>query len=61
MGTEENIEVNRICLTCKWRSDSHTSVCVNDCSDHLADFVMADETCEMWEKKNETPQTRQSV
>lgn len=41
----------RVCETCKWRSDEFTSVCVNDESDNLADFVGADDTCDKWEAK----------
>ena len=41
----------RGCKNCKWRSDDFTSVCVNDASDHLADYVMADDVCECWEGK----------
>lgn len=41
----------RVCETCKWRSDDFTSVCVNDESDNLADFVGADDTCDKWEAK----------
>ena len=37
------------CESCRWRSDEFTSVCVNDASDHLADFVSADDGCEEWE------------
>ena len=39
-----------ICANCEWRSDEFTSVCVNDASDHLADFVEAEGTCECWEE-----------
>ena len=42
-----------VCANCKWRSDDYTSVCVNDASDHLADFVEAGGTCECWEEKDE--------
>lgn len=41
------------CENCRWRSDEFTSVCVNDASDHLADFVSADDGCEEWEGKDE--------
>ncbi len=37
------------CETCKWRSDDFTSACVNEDSEHRADFVNADDTCECWE------------
>lgn len=42
----------KTCATCKWRSDDFTSVCVNDASDHLADFVMPEDGCEEWEGKD---------
>lgn len=41
----------RVCETCKWRSDDFRSVCVNDESDNLADFVDANDTCDKWEGK----------
>lgn len=41
------------CGNCKWRSDDFTSVCVNDASDYLADFVDADGVCECWEQKKD--------
>jgi len=44
---------DRVCKNCKWRSDDFTSVCVNDASDHLADFVMPDDGCEVWEAKED--------
>lgn len=44
----------RVCETCKWRSDDFTSVCVNDESDHLADFVETDCVCEWWETKTKS-------
>ena len=43
----------KCCKTCRWRSDSFISVCVNDESDHLADFVEADTVCPEWEGKDE--------
>lgn len=40
------------CRTCKWHSDEFTSVCVNDASDHLADFVDPNRLgCPVWEGK----------
>lgn len=42
-----------VCMTCKWRSDEMTSVCVNDESEHLSDFVESDGTCELWEGKTD--------
>lgn len=44
---------DRVCKNCRWRSDDFTSVCVNDASDHLADFVMPDDGCEVWEGKDD--------
>ena len=29
-----------------------TSVCVNDASDHLVDFVLPDDVCEEWEEND---------
>lgn len=45
--------MQRLCKNCKWRSDDYTSVCVNDESDHLADVVEAEQTCECWEKRDD--------
>ena len=45
----EEMKNGKVCATCKWRSDEFTSVCVNDASDHLADFVTGDMTCTEWE------------
>lgn len=50
--------MDKRCSNCKWRSDTFTSVCMNDESDHLADFVEADQTCECWEQKNEQVRER---
>jgi hypothetical protein len=47
------MECEHICKECKWRSDDFTSVCVNDASDRLADFVMADDSCPEWEEKRD--------
>ena len=41
------------CANCKWRSDDFTSVCVNDASDKLADFVRPEESCPEWEGTDE--------
>lgn len=43
--------MDKRCENCKWRSDEFTSVCVNDASDHLADFVEANQVCEHWEQR----------
>ena len=40
----------KTCYGCKWFA-RETYVCVNDASDHRADFVMPDEYCSEWEKK----------
>lgn len=39
------------CRNCKWYTED-AEVCVNDASDHLADFVMPDDGCEEWEGKD---------
>ena len=42
----------KMCYSCKWFA-RETFVCVNDASDHCADFVMPDKCCSEWEgKKN---------
>ena len=46
----------RLCKYCKWYSDRYTSVCVNDASDHLADFVEQDGSCPEWEEKKDDRQ-----
>lgn len=45
--SEEN--ARHVCANCRWRSDEFTSVCVNDESERLADFVSADNTCPKWQ------------
>ena len=47
----EELKNKRVCANCKWRSDEFTSVCVNDESEHLADFVTGNMTCEKWEQR----------
>ena len=47
------LEAQKNCGNCKWRSDNYTSVCVNDASDHLADFVRKDDVCDEWEGNDE--------
>ena len=42
------------CRNCKWYTED-AEVCVNDASDHLADFVMPDDGCEEWEGKDGEP------
>ena len=42
---------NKCCASCKWWSDEYTSVCVNDESDSLADFVEMNDSCEHWEER----------
>ena len=49
--TLDELKDKHVCANCKWRSDEFTSVCVNDASEHLADFVKADDECEWWEGK----------
>lgn len=41
------------CDNCKWRSDRFMSVCVNDRSDRLADFVEDNDCCSEWEGKQD--------
>ncbi len=43
---------DKTCATCKWYTED-AEVCVNDASDHLADFVMPDDGCEVWEGKDD--------
>ena len=45
------MENKRTCATCKWLSDEFTAVCCNGDSDHRADFMNGDDTCEHWEGK----------
>jgi hypothetical protein len=40
----------KICYDCRWFA-KETYVCVNDSSDHLADFVMPNKCCPEWEEK----------
>ena len=47
--TEDSI--TRICATCRYRSDEFTSVCVNPDSPKCADFVIADDACMCFKKK----------
>ena len=42
----------RACKNCKWFADD-VSVCVNDASDHLADFVRKEDGCDEWEGKDD--------
>lgn len=42
----------RICGTCRWHKHEDISdgwVCVNDQSDHRADWTGHDDTCDEWE------------
>ena len=50
--TEEK-QQEHVCKNCKWRSDDFTSVCVNDSSDYLADFVLPNDGCPEWKAKEE--------
>ena len=43
------MEKKRVCDTCKWLSDPYVSVCCNGNSEHRADFMSGDDTCEHWE------------
>ena len=40
------------CKHCKWYTED-AEVCVNDASDHLADFVLPSDGCEEWEGEDE--------
>lgn len=40
------------CKTCKWYAEN-AEVCVNDASEHLADFVMPEDGCGEWEEKED--------
>ena len=44
---------NKTCRTCRFRSDEFTSVCTNGDSINRADFVDAEDTCNVWEGKDE--------
>lgn len=46
----------KTCANCKWYTED-AEVCVNDASDHLADFVAPDDGCEAWEEKDKTTGT----
>lgn len=51
MNSRRIITVNdKTCATCKWYTED-AEVCVNDASDHLADFVLPGDGCEGWEEK----------
>jgi hypothetical protein len=41
------------CGSCKWYAEPE-SVCMNDQSEHVADFVWDERGCKEWEKKDET-------
>ena len=41
------------CGSCKWYAEPE-GVCVNDQSEHVADFVWDERGCKKWEKKDET-------
>lgn len=45
----------RACKNCKWYSGEIISVCCNDASDHLADFVFAADCCKRWEALKKEP------
>lgn len=40
------------CGSCKWYAEPE-GVCVNDQSEHVADFVWDERGCKEWEKKDE--------
>lgn len=41
------------CGFCKWYAEPE-GVCVNDQSEHVADFVWDERGCKEWEKRDET-------
>ena len=41
------------CGSCKWYAEPE-DVCVNDKSEHVADFVWDERGCEEWEKKDDS-------
>jgi len=45
----DNNAKEKICENCFWRSCKFTSVCTNDESPHVADFVSNCDTCSQWE------------
>lgn len=45
-------EFDHVCRLCKWYAEE-TEVCVNDQSDHLADYVMPCNVCKEWEAKDD--------
>lgn len=49
MEAEDKRGTLKCCGTCKWYPDVFTGVCVNDASDHCADFVRLVDVCEQWE------------
>jgi len=56
MRDKKQSEVKKICDTCRWagKGDGKTLligdiVCVNDKSEHIADFVSKNDTCKLWE------------
>lgn len=42
--------MDKVCETCKWRSDEFTSACTNSDSEHCADFISAGDSCGFWEE-----------
>ena len=46
--------MDKQCRFCRWWADE-TEVCVNDASEHLADFTSGYDTCEEWEPAAEQP------
>lgn len=47
------------CGSCKWYAEFE-GVCVNDQSEHVADFVWDERGCKEWEKKDERKQCNQA-
>lgn len=45
---------HHICIHCGQNDAMPEGVCVNDQSEHVADFVWDERGCKEWEKKDET-------
>ena len=51
-------EAEKICGTCRWHQKDNTDpgeawICVNDKSDHCADWTDYRDVCEEWEVRND--------
>ena len=45
--------MTKCCATCHWYAE-YEGVCCNGDSEWRADFRYADDTCEAWERRNES-------